>query len=301
MIIYYDNGAHPLLRTHFIRSGVHYTTIYRNKAAQLTDRISRHMFRPRSLMYNRPVCSEDDDKVICFDTYTNADYLRWICRHYPHKRIILWYWNPVEDIAKLDMMPRKVEIWSYSRKDCIRYGLKYNTTFYFDDLGRQALALPETTRAGRRVLFIGRDKGREEVLHRLQEELESAGAETEFHIMRNNEKKDTASGREHLMDYDEIVERVRNADILLDYSRDPDAGLSLRAMEALFWQKKLITNNRSVKDSMFYKTNNIYLLGEDKRTLRDFLELSQVPVEKEIKQQYLLSSWLKRFDEAGTQ
>ena len=117
--------------------------------------------------------------------------------------------------------------------------------------------------------------------------------------MRNNEKKDTASGREHLMDYDEIVERVRNADILLDYSRDPDAGLSLRAMEALFWQKKLITNNRSVKDSMFYKTNNIYLLGEDKRTLRDFLELPQVPVEKEIKQQYLLSSWLKRFDEAG--
>ncbi len=295
MIIYYDSGTHPLLREHFKKSGADYSTIFRSGLIQQIDRCLHHHISPRSLVYNRPACRETDDKIIVFDTYTDSGHLKWLCRQYPDKRIILWFWNTMENPKAVDMVPRRVEIWSYSKRDCSRYGFRYNTTFYFDDLAKNT-AEPAKNPVPR-VLFVGREKGREAILRQMKEELEKAGAQTEFHIMRNNERKDTAAGREHLMSYDEVTGRIRAADVIFDYTLDPEAGPSLRTMEALFWGKKLITNNRMVRDCRFYCEDNIYLLGEEKRSLNEFFETPLQPADREVRDYYLLSSWLKRFDE----
>ncbi len=90
---------------------------------------------------------------------------------------------------------------------------------------------------------------------------------------------------------------MKEADILLDYYIYPAAGLSLRAMEALFFGKKLISNNLEILESDFYNPANIYVLDHDARSLREFVDCPLEPVDPAIRDRYLLSNWLKRFDE----
>lgn len=296
MIIYYDNGPRPFFRTHFINSGVPFSTIYRNPAAYYIDKITGLRFRPRTLVLNKPVCSPSDDKIICFDTYTTEWFFRWICYRFPEKRIILWFWNPIRDTGLLDMIPRRVEPWSYSREDCRKYGLQFNTTFYFDDLAQEAASAPQPCNEVPHVLFVGREKGRKPFLDQIGQLLREVNAVPDFHIMRNREWTDRTPGREHTMSYDQVAARIRQADVLLDYTMNPTDGISLRAMESLFWQKKLITNNHSIYEYDFYRRENIYVVGEDERSLSDFLRVPYQPVDTAVRQQYLLSSWLKRFD-----
>lgn len=297
MILYHDNGFYHFFGQHFIRSGVNFSTIYRNVPVFYLDRLTRGFLIPRPLKFNLPECGPDDDKVICFDTHTNPSYLSWICRKYRDKRVILWFWNPLGSSAQLDLMPRKAEIWSYSREDCRKYGLQFNTAFYFDDLAREAASSPSIQNDIPHVFFAGREKGRESFLSSFRQTVLDKGAAAEIHIMKNKGGLlDHSPGREKCMTYAEMINCIRKADILLDYSSDPDAGLSLRPMEALFWNKKLITNNRSIRNYDFYYPDNIYLLGEDSRDLGDFIHSPGRLVPDHIKNQYLLSSWLKRFD-----
>ena len=300
MIIYYDNGAHPLLRDQFRESGVSFTPLYKSAPAQWLDRLTRHLCYPRSLVLSSPPCPAGEDTVIVFDSYADSGYMKWLCRQYPDQRIILWFWNPVKDREMVELMPRRAELWSYSKKDCARWGLRYNTSFYFDSAARLAAqAEPAPARERPLALFIGREKGRERALQELKTLLEESGARTGFHLIRNHERKDRTPGREPLMSYPEILDQVRQADVLVDYSRDPEAGLSLRVMEALFWQKKLVTNSTVIRDCDFYDPANVYLAGQESRSLAEFLRTPLRPVDPAVRDRYLLSRWLERFEEKG--
>ncbi len=308
MIIYYDNGTDPLFGEHFLKSGVPFSPIYRGKAAQLADRLTKRWLRPKGRVFHAPVCAPDDDRIIVFDTHARPDYLLWLCRHYSDKRLILWFWNPVPGRSAIELVPRRMEIWSYSPRDCRRYGLRGNTPFYFDDAAAEAAeqrtrngSVPDggagAADGGPRVLFVGREKGRTGALEEIGRRLRESGARTEIHLMRNHERRDRTPGREHLIPYQGLMDRIRETDALLDYSTDPEAGLSLRVMESVFWGKKLVTNNATVRGYDFYDPADIYVLDGEKRTLEEFWAEPYVPVDPGVRDRYLLTRWLERFDE----
>ena len=79
------------------------------------------------------------------------------------------------------------------------------------------------------------------------------------------------------------------------------AGLTLRALEALFYEKKLITDNENIKEYDFYNSNNIFILKQDeelnakkKKELEDFLRKDFKIVSKEVKKQYTIENWLEK-------
>ena len=67
-------------------------------------------------------------------------------------------------------------------------------------------------------------------------------------------------------------------------------GAMLRSREAAL----LAVENLRPED--FYDPANIYVLGRDKRSFREFVNCPPEPVDPEIRDNYLLSNWLKRFD-----
>ena len=67
-------------------------------------------------------------------------------------------------------------------------------------------------------------------------------------------------------------------------------------MEALFWNKKLVTNHARIERCDFFDPANVYLLGHEERTLADFLATPPSPVDATVRDRYLLSNRLKRFD-----
>lgn len=87
---------------------------------------------------------------------------------------------------------------------------------------------------------------------------------------------------------------VCKASILLDIKTVDHEGLSFRVFEAIKYEKKLITNNTTIKQYDFYHPNNIFVFEEDSfQGLELFLKGSYTPLLEEIKQKYSFTNWLK--------
>lgn len=303
MIYYFDLRRTPLFDTMFEQSGV----VKKNQFKTILHMYAmhgKHIRRlPSDVFYTRPEFEEGDDKIVCFDTYTSVRELEWLCETCPDKRVIFWFWNMVKSPEWFEKwakkVPERVELWSFSLTDCRRYGLRHNTQFFFDCLvdvanasRLRAPAVPP------RVLFIGRDKGRAETLYELGRQLKDAGAAVDLHITPDETGKFRVL-QEQLIPYEQVIDLSKDADVLLDFNNDPESGLSMRCMEALFMGKKLITNNREILEADFYEPANIYVLGHDEESFEEFLQRPMVIIDSEIRDRYLLSNWLERFDGDG--
>ena len=300
MIVYSDLHRKPIFKQMFEESGVTHQNHYRSVWMMLLFRKYGRKI-PEYVLYPRPVLKEDTETIIVFETHTTSCYLRWLHQKAPDARIILWFWNPVGEGKMLKWLPTYVEPWTYSMKDSETFHLRRNTQFFFDCLAEEAEAVrkrAEEEKVSRplKAAFVGRDKDRSEALGAIAAQLCEAGVEVKMEIVPPARKEPKVLF-EKLMSYRQIIDRAIEADILLDYSIDPEAGLSLRPMEALFFGKKLITNTREILQADFYHPSNIYVLGEDERTLQEFLDCPVEAVPDEIRDRYLLSAWLKRFSE----
>lgn len=300
MIYYFDLHKTRVFGPMFRRSGVVQRNLYRGFIPMLAMNVPGVWRLPSAFFFPGPKFAEGDDKIIIFDSYASARLVNWLCRNWPDKRIIFWYWNPAGEARIRTQVPERVEFWSYSRTDCERFGFRYNTQFFFDCLAEEA----GRCRAGKwpgnpvpKALFIGREKGRAGALAELAGQLREAGVEPDFRLTWRPAGK-FAFGREKLLPYRAVFDQAKGADILVDYYLDPDSGLSLRPLEALFLGRKLITNNREILSEDFYSPANIYVLGHDGRSLREFVECPRAEVDPQVRDRYLLSAWLRRFDEA---
>lgn len=297
MIIYYDNGNRPLFREHFTASGVIWSRQHRNLPAQGIDMLLRHASGapvPSSLLF-RPLPENAGNTVIVFDYMTTSRYLNWLRKTYPDKRIILWMWNKVTDPSRFRDTDPEVEIWSYDPQDCRTYGYRHNTQFFFDDLAAEAAG--DSVQGDGSVLFVGRDKSRSQQIDALSEELKASGHELKTHIVPQLPFGFDNVLRTPFIPYSENIRLVRNSGAVLDLPAYSSCGLSLRVMEALFFSKKLITANRAVMDMDFYDPDNILILGEGRISLDEFLSRPFRPVDRQIRDRYLLSSWIGRFSE----
>ena len=294
MVIYQDFHRPPMFLSLYEESGVSAQNRYASGGAMVLARHTRR-FLPQTLFYRRLNIDDDDDKIIVFDSGSSPYYLNWLLQRHPNKRIILFFWNPISNYP-FDLVDPRVEIWTYSKTDSLKHNIKFNSQFYFDVLADEAKdAKPSSASTCPKILFAGREKGRVDILNDLRTRLSSAGAEVEQFLVPP--PKHLGQLMEKTVPYREIVKMVKQTDIILDYTTIPDAGFSLRIMEALFWGKKLITNNISVLDSGFYHPENIYVLGKDERTFEEFFSCDPQPVDPAIQNWYRLSSWLKRFEE----
>lgn len=79
---------------------------------------------------------------------------------------------------------------------------------------------------------------------------------------------------------------------------DGTNGLTLRVLESLFFEKKLITNNINIINCEFYNKNNIFIINKDNLDdLNDFLKSEYKKIDKKIINYFDYESWLNRFFE----
>lgn len=227
MIIYFDNGNNPFT-SYFKSCGQDIYTPY-NKLLKVKIIKKLEKFKClRSLLYNKKIRPQKNEKIIIFDSNISPEFLEWIQLKYPDNRIIFWYWNPVDTSLNPNFIPNYIEKWSYSPEDCKKYKLRYNTTFYFDNLIDNELL----ENKGNNILFVGRDKGRLSALLRWKSQLEKEGIPSEFYIIGNRNL--TGYNYQKPIKYHQIIELIRKSSVIIDYYTDEYAGLSLRTMEALF-------------------------------------------------------------------
>ncbi len=213
----------------------------------------------------------------------NAPYIvKYIKKRYPKKRVIIWYRNSIKATVVPDKFNRNLcELWTFDKNDSVKYGLKYNHQFYIKNDNYNELPIEYD------VFFVGQDKGRLEKLLEIEKEVSSYRFKSKFCIVGYNSER---------LEYSQILNYIAKSKVILDIQCDWQEGITLRPLEAVFYEKKLITNNKKIKEMDFYNAENIFVLeDENKYTLQDFILSEKMEYSQQTRNEYGLECWVKRF------
>ena len=102
-------------------------------------------------------------------------------------------------------------------------------------------------------------------------------------------------GSENEVDFSKNIEMLNEIDIIVDFVNPLHNGLSFRVFEALYYQKKLITNNVNVSNYDFYHPDNILIWHKDdlSQKIKEFLSKPFRPIDDEIVKKYSFGNWIK--------
>ena len=96
--------------------------------------------------------------------------------------------------------------------------------------------------------------------------------------------------------YEEYLEYVKKSRCIIDIYQVGQSGLTRRPLEALFYNKKLLTNNPWIVEFDFYQKSNIFLLQElNIAEIQKFMQQPSTLIPDMVKMKYDIHSWLEKF------
>ena len=161
-----------------------------------------------------------------------------------------------DNIAKTE----KELVFSFDYKDAKKNNYIYAMNFFsVVDFKRAKEKIDNS------VFFIGRDKGRSPLINSIYKELTSKDIECRF-ILDKVDKENRIEGITYDLyyDYSDMLSEMDKYSCILEILQPGQRGASLRYYEAIAYNKKLITNNKNVKDLPYYDEKRVYLLEEGK-------------------------------------
>lgn len=88
---------------------------------------------------------------------------------------------------------------------------------------------------------------------------------------------------------------ILNAKATLDIAHPFQTGLTMRTIELIGAERKIITTNEDVLNYDFYNPNNIFIINRDNPILdRSFFETKYESIPSEIRSNYSIHNWLSR-------
>lgn len=220
-----------------------------------------------------PSIPEDTDiLVISHLTVGVVPYSKW--QQYKNRgiKIVLFLFDSMEVgfmksyVDKIQNLIRLSIInvtYSFDKSDCKKYGFRY--------WEQCCTPLPQKTKEiSTDLYFAGRDKGRMDLILSItkravlkhviiMERIPKLTCEREksnslYNLLKENLKRET-------LPYESMLKEVQQSNVLLDIVQPGQSGVSWRLIEALYYNKKLITNNQSVKDNKYYNSNWILIIN----------------------------------------
>ena len=204
----------------------------------------------------------NNNKPICFIFIGRLplEYIQYLKKSYKNSKCILLYRDLRSVTARL--YPNHVDnsIFDYQmsidRQECINYGM-----VYFDEFESKIEVPVSDNYPESDVFFAGKAKDRLDRLMQAYHIFTNAGLKCKFYLM-NVEKKDQIAlpGIQYsnsLMPYTEMLYHTVNSRCVLEINQKEAVGYTSRFLEAVMFNKRLITDNQDVIKSSFYNPENI--------------------------------------------
>lgn len=231
--------------------------------------------------------------IIIPASIVTVSLVKFLNNKYADKRIIVWYWNPVEKSISPDHYDyTNCEIWSFDYDDCKKYGLKYNTQYY-------NMCLNENEGYNFKYkydfVFVGSDKGRFEKLVYLKKFLDEEGFITNFIITSDGSKEKNRNFQySNRISYDEYVNLIKCSNCIIDIVSDGQSGMSLRPLEAMCYDKKILTNNINVLNE-FNSEGNVFFIDNKKINVHKLKDFLNQDTRYHNKENYDVDKWIFNF------
>lgn len=162
-------------------------------------------------------------------------------------------------------------VFTFDKKDANKYGFRHIYYIY-----SKIEQISNTEHQGficrKKIGFWGSDKGRVPLLANLSKIFSKYNISYFYSIVgvKNTELvKDNNITINNPIPYREMINRLQDVDIILDVVVPGQSGLSYRAVEAVCYNKKLLSNNPSIVEFPYY----------DKRYMRYFDSIEDIDID----------------------
>lgn len=199
----------------------------------------------------------------------------------------IFFWNPLSRWARAGAVEKAIRrlslagfrLHTFDPKDSDKYSLHLlkNVNRMFLESGNVPIRQD--------FYFVGKPKDRKDFLKALEEKLQSKGFRTKFLLV--DRKEDSISN------YDNIRFSQESA-CIVDVVSSKQSGLTLRPLDALFLEKKLITNCDAISKMDFYDPDNIYIIRDlNLDGIEEFMAKPYKKIDRKIICQYEVNRWIR--------
>ena len=213
-----------------------------------------------------------------------------------------WLRQDEDFITKIT--PHFNKIYSFDFDDCKKYHFTYLNQFLPFSFSEMKKIREQSfdNNIVKKCFFIGEYWDmRVEVINKLAPILQLNNCETDFNLINYevvNKTKTTFKQSQYYnlgekISYFDNIEKVKQSDIILEIGQIGQTGVTLRAIEAILFNKKLITTNKSIKQYDFYNPDQIFILeDQSNRDIINFLHTKFTPISLDILYQYSADAML---------
>lgn len=262
----------------------------------------------RTSMHIANSCSVDYDLVFVikaeFLTQVAIDIIK---QKNPNSFWILYLWDSIERIPESKSNFKNFDkIFSFDRIDCLSVEyLIFNPLFFRNEYNQKIKQIEEEEFG---VYFLGwyhSDRLRlvkkiasfcKEKNIKYKAILYTGYIKYFIDIIMGGELK----GNKEFLIFKSISAKINfnyilNAKSTLDIAHPSQSGLTMRTIELLGAQKKIITTNQDIVNYDFYHPNNILVINRENPILNeDFFKTDYLPISNQIREEYSIENWLKR-------
>ncbi len=202
--------------------------------------------------------------------FLSLNFLKKIKRKQSAAKFFMYQWDSIKNFNYLHLIDAFDKVFSFDSEDCKQYGFEYLPLFYDSDYKNLKKLKGDSIID---LLFIGSlHSDRLEILEKLDIQAKHYNLKTKFflympfftflkNILFNKKfkyKKDYMIFKP--LQKQIVLDLFLKSNIIIDINNIDQSGLTIRTIETLGAEKKLMTTNKSILKDSFYNPNNINIL-----------------------------------------
>ncbi len=220
-------------------------------------------------------------------------------------KYVLYMWDSFENKNSFNTIKLFDEIYSFDSRDCEKYNLNFLPLFYCSaykkDLAQKDFKFD--------LSFIATaHSDRYRLAKEIQKFLEKNNLSIYYYFylpskiiyyVRKLFVKRYLYGKLSEFSFNaltqkNIIDIFENTKVILDINHPSQFGLTMRTIECLGAEKKLITTNKNIKNYDFYNPNNILIIEREEIKIDlNFFKNEYQSLSDDLYEKYSLNSWLK--------
>ena len=223
--------------------------------------LNRFLFKSK-FDNDHPICFVFTERVLFLYNYGFIDFLR---TSHPNAKFVCYLQDIGETVENvhLESIFNEFDLSiSYDKREAEKYNILYYPTPYSFYPFKEKKKLQQSD-----VFFVGRAKNRLNDIIKSYEKLTQMGLSCDFHITDvdpKNQKYSEVINYNTRLTYKENLEHVKNTKCILEVMQKGATGYSLRTWEAIFYDKLLLTNNKTINQAPFYNNKYIFIYESSK-------------------------------------
>lgn len=275
-------------------------------------KISPKIFWKKSQQYYETIIKQNKGKnysyiLIVKCDMTPVNILKRLKKEYPNAKLCLYLWDSIENIPGIVNKFKYFDtVHSFDLDDCKQYPeIKFQPLFFADQFSKEPKKDEEYKYD---ISFLGTvHSDRYAVVKQVQKVAIKKNLKCFWFLYLQSKfiyqfykaiKKEFIDTSEAMFSFnkmsaDDIAKIVNESRIILDIQHPKQTGLTIRTIEMIGMNKKLITTNKNIKKYDFYNKNNIMVVERDNIQIpNNFFTTPYVPLPEEIYNKYSFKSWI---------